>query len=372
VFTFDVSKLVTFTQQNPLNIMRQACQKPTLSAISSNPPSSTSPTSSQGVTSIPKPMTNSATSHTDSQEVTSNSNSTTPARTFSSNISSVTKSTAQSTITTPPSDPYCVPDNFREASLDRCSCSGSITVSPNAVSGEPECPQTSPGTEWKTVVSPTLTPTSDTGPSLPFTTTNIVGDIQLCTSIKTTEYANLPVTECFGPTLTTHTLPYATGICNIHIHEYADHDGGHGTFAAKIDAYDGSGALVHTIDQHDQWPTYGTTLTIPKGPFLSDINIDFLAGKASTQSNKRNRISEMKRQAILPVGLDYDVQISVDAATVWSTKDRDTTKYPHCEVGDWDTHDNAGEDLFWVEYPVPPVRICFLSHRSNYDKTSSS
>jgi hypothetical protein len=239
-----------------------------------------------------------------------------------------------------------------------------MTVSAFAVNGQPECPQTSPGTQWKTVAPPTPTPTSDTEPAVPFTTTNIVGDVQLCTSIAKTEFGGLSATECFGPTLTAHKLPYATDICSLHIHEYVRTGKDGAEFAVKIDAYDGNGGLLHTLDRHDQWSSYGTSLTISKGPLLNDITIDFLNGKAAPRSNKRNEISRKKRGEILPPGLDYDVQISADAATVWSTEDRDTKTLPHCEVGDWDTHDIVGEDLWGTNYFVQPVSICFLSYRS--------
>ncbi|TPX07380.1 uncharacterized protein E0L32_002150 [Thyridium curvatum] len=78
-------------------------------------------------------------------------------------------------------------------------------------------------------------------------------------------------------------------------------------FAAKITVYDGGGALLHELDTKD-WKPYRTPLTVPKNPLRYDVKFEFLDGEA-----------KKKRQEKLPAGLPFDIRVTADPATTWST-----------------------------------------------------
>ncbi|KAI1335993.1 hypothetical protein F5Y15DRAFT_222029 [Xylariaceae sp. FL0016] len=136
------------------------------------------------------------------------------------------------------------------------------------------------------------------------------------------------------PATTTATPPptYEGGTCNAHIRESGMKN--EKKFYAEITLYDNVGTTISNkdIDTDDDIHKYGETITVDSDVLSYSVNFEFINGQV-----KRKRDKPVPAGELLPEYFGYDIGITA-GDTVWLTEDRDVGTLPHCEVGDWDTH----------------------------------
>ncbi|KAM7195549.1 hypothetical protein V8F20_007445 [Naviculisporaceae sp. PSN 640] len=240
--------------------------------------------------------------------------------------------------------PFCLPYNpLNDGTVTyMCTCSDGVTR--NGWGGTStgymtECPQTSPGPEWPTVSKTSTAAAPPTPPPLP--------------------------------------RP-PPGECRLHIHELVYTKG----FAAELVLYDPKNNEImryRSGDNPDMWPfsgvswqPWGTLIVVPgkegtNAWLQNDIGVEFLeraldaaippffvAGPGRdnhTNTTLTPRGTEDKDWIDWDV-LKYDLQFQY-GSMIWSTKDNDLSKHPHCQMGDWDTQ---GDSSGWMPWETTPDR----------------
>ncbi|KAH9903920.1 hypothetical protein F4778DRAFT_733217 [Xylariomycetidae sp. FL2044] len=170
-----------------------------------SPSSSTSTASQTGTSSAGASKTSNTATTTSSSTPVSTTSTGTKTHSITSTFVTSTRSntcTYETPVLTGGQSPYCTyhadPHNSGES---YCQCEDSKTYAPYTKSDvcQPVCPLTSPAKGYSQI---TADPTTTTTEFQSFTTTDVVGNVQVCTSLSAIGNG-IPGSKCIGPTLHT-------------------------------------------------------------------------------------------------------------------------------------------------------------------------